>query len=119
MHIPIQYAITYPERFEGIKSNSLSLVDIGRLDFEKPDFNKFPSLNYAYEAGKKGGNATAILNAINEEAVFAFLRGEIKLNCIYKIIEKVTTFCDFIQNPTLNEIIASDEHARSMTKMVI
>ena len=71
MHIPIQYALTYPERYEGIKTGSFSFSDIARLDFEKPDFNKFLSLNYAYNAGQKGGNATAILNAINEEAVFA------------------------------------------------
>lgn len=119
MHIPIQYAITYPERFEGIKSNSLSLTNIARLDFEKPDFEKFPSLNYAYEAGKRGGNATAILNAINEEAVFSFLNGKIKLNEIYDIIEKVTPMCEFIQNPSLDEIILTDEKARKAARNVL
>lgn len=119
MHIPIQYAITYPERFEGIKSNSLSLTDIARLDFEKPDFNKFPSLNYAYTAGKRGGNATAILNAINEEAVFAFLDGKIGLCDIYKIIEKAMPLCEFISTPSLDEIIESDMIARDITRKFI
>src|SRR5574344_1333979 len=63
MHIPIQYAITYPERFEGIKSKSFSFSDVARLDFEKPDFEKFPSVKLAYDAGKMGGSATVCLNA--------------------------------------------------------
>ncbi|MBO7672849.1 1-deoxy-D-xylulose-5-phosphate reductoisomerase [bacterium] len=117
MHIPIQYAITYPERFEGIKTGSFSFVDAARFDFEKPDFEKFPSLSYAYSAGKKGGNATAILNAINEEAVFAFLDGKIKLYDIYNLIEKITPECDFIKYPTIDEITESDKHARELTKI--
>ncbi len=66
MHIPIQYAITYPERFEGIKSKSFSFSEIARLDFEAPDFEKFPCLSLAYKAGKIGGTATTCLNAANE-----------------------------------------------------
>ena len=104
MHIPIQYAISYPERFEGIKTQSFSFSDIARLDFEKPDFEKFPSLNYAYNAGHKGGSATTSLNAINEEAVFAFLRGDIKLCKIYDLIEKLMPKCTFIAKPTIDEI---------------
>ena len=88
MHIPIQYAITYPERFEGIKSKSFSFADIARLDFEKPDFEKFPSVKMAYEAGKIGGSATVCMNAANEEAVFAFLEDKIKLYEIYQITSK-------------------------------
>lgn len=89
MHIPIQYAITYPERFEGIKSKSFSFADIARLDFEKPDFEKFPSVKMAYEAGKIGGSATVCMNAANEEAVFAFLEDKIKLYEIYQITSKM------------------------------
>lgn len=117
MHIPIQYAITYPERYEGIKTESFSFTKAMKFDFETPDFKKFPSLNYAYTAGKKGGNATAILNAINEEAVFAFLDGKIKLYDIYNVIEKVTPRCDFIESPTLEEITESDKHARELTNI--
>ena len=75
MHIPIQYAITYPERFEGIKSKSFSFSEIARLDFEEPDWNKFKALKIAYECGKQGGSMPVCMNAANEEAVFAFLDG--------------------------------------------
>lgn len=91
MHIPIQYAITYPERYEGIKSKSFSFAEIARLDFEKPDYEKFPTVKLAYKAGKIGGTATACLNAANEEAVFAFLDGKIKLYEIYEITKKILT----------------------------
>lgn len=114
MHIPIQYAITYPERYEGIKTQSFSFADVARMDFEKPDFNKFPSLNYAYKAGKKGGSATTSLNAINEEAVFAFLRGEIKLCKIYDLIENLMPKCTFIAKPTIDEILELDREAREL-----
>ena len=116
MHIPIQYAISYPERFEGIKTQSFSFSDIARLDFEKPDFEKFPSLNYAYNAGQKGGSATTSLNAINEEAVFAFLRGDIKLCKIYDLIEKLMPKCTFIAKPTIDEIFELDKEARELTQ---
>ncbi|MCM1009419.1 MAG: 1-deoxy-D-xylulose-5-phosphate reductoisomerase [Fusobacterium sp.] len=119
MHIPIQYAISYPERFEGIKTKSFSFADIARLDFEAPDFDKFPSLNYAYAAGKKGGSATTSLNAINEEAVFAFLRGEIKLFKIYDLIENLMPKCTFIAEPTIDEIFELDREARDLTKASI
>ena len=116
MHIPIQYAISYPERFEGIKTQSFSFSDIARLDFEKPDFEKFPSLNYAYNAGHKGGSATTSLNAINEEAVFAFLRDDIKLCKIYDLIEKLMPKCTFIAKPTIEEIFELDKEARELTQ---
>lgn len=116
MHIPIQYAISYPERFEGIKTRSFSFSDIARMDFENPDFSKFPSLSYAYTAGKKGGSATTSLNAINEEAVFAFLRGEITLCKIYDLIEKLMPKCTFIAEPTIDEIFEIDKEARELTQ---
>lgn len=116
MHIPIQYAITYPERYEGIKTQSFSFSDVAQMDFEAPDFDKFPSLNYAYTAGKKGGSATTSLNAINEEAVFAFLRGEIKLCKIYDLIEKLMPKCTFIAEPTIDEIFEIDKEARELTR---
>lgn len=112
MHIPIQYAISYPERFEGIKSKSFSFAEIARLDFEKPDFEKFPCVKLAYEAGKIGGTMTTCLNAANEEAVFAFLDGKIKLYEIYKIVEKMMSEHQVIQNPSLDEIFEVDKQVR-------
>lgn len=119
MHIPIQYAISYPERFEGIKSKSFSFADAARLDFEKPDFEKFPSVKLAYQAGKTGGTATVCLNAANEEAVFAFLDGKIKLYQIYEITKQIFDSHEVIPNPTIEEIFAVDEGVRKLTKDLI
>lgn len=119
MHIPIQYAITYPERLEGIKSKSFSFADIARLDFEKPDFEKFPSIKLAYHAGKTGGTATTCLNAANEEAVFAFLNGRIKLYNIYEITKQMMDIHEVIQNPTIDEIFEVDKIVRQETKKLI
>ena len=119
MHIPIQYAITYPERFEGIKSKSFSFSEIARLDFEQPDFEKFPSLNLAYAAGRQGGSATVCLNAANEEAVFAFLKDEIRLYDIYQITEKMMNAHNVIKNPSIDEIFEIDEEIRKKTRELI
>lgn len=116
MHIPIQYAITYPERFKGIKSKSFNFSEIARLDFEKPDLEKFPTVKLAYKAGKIGGTATACLNAANEEAVFAFLDGKIMLYEIYEITKKIFEAHKVIKNPTIDEIFETDKEVREETK---
>ena len=119
MHIPIQYAITYPERFEGIKSKSFSFAEIARLDFEKPDFEKFPCVKLAYQAGKTSGTATVCLNAANEEAVFAFLDGKIKLYNIYEITAEMMSQHKVIEHPTIDEIFAVDNEVRRLTREYI
>ena len=119
MHIPIQYAITYPDRFEGIKSKSFSFADIARLDFEEPDFDKFPTVKLAYRAGKMGGTATACLNAANEESVFAFLDGKIKLFQIYEITKLMLDEHELIKNPTIDEIFEVDKQVREKVKKLI
>ena len=116
MHIPIQYAITYPERFEGIKSRSFSFSEIARLDFEEPDWDKFKALKLAYDAGKTGGSATVCLNAANEEAVFAFLEGRIKLFDIIHTVEDMMAKHEVVKNPTLDEIFEIDNEIRLKTK---
>ena len=119
MHIPIQYAITYPNRIEGIKSKSFSFAEIAHLDFEKPDFEKFPTVKLAYQAGKEGGSATICLNAANEEAVFAFLENKIKLFDIYAITEKMYNAHNIVKNPSIDEIFAIDEEMRIKTRELI
>ncbi len=119
MHIPIQYAISYPERFEGIKSKSFSFAEIAHLEFEKPDFEKFPCVKLAYHAGRVGGTMTTCLNAANEEAVFAFLDGKIKLYNIYEIVEKMMSEHEVVKNPTIDEIFEVDKQIRKKTQNLI
>ena len=116
MHIPIQYAITYPNRIEGIKSKSFSFSQIARLDFQEPDWNKFKALSMAYDAGRIGGSATVCLNAANEEAVFAFLKGKIKLFDIIDSVEKMMKTHKVVINPTLDEIFEIDNEIRIKTR---
>ena len=116
MHIPIQYAITYPERFEGIKSKSFSFSEFARLDFEEPDWDKFKALKIAYECGLKGGSLPVCMNAANEEAVFAFLEVKIKLfdiiNCVEKMLEKHSP----IPKLSLEEVFEIDNEVRIKTR---
>ena len=116
MHIPIQYAITYPERFYGIKSQSFSFSEISRLDFEEPDWEKFKALNLAYKAGKMGGSATVCLNAANEEAVFEFLDGKIKLFDIINAVEHALSNHSVISKLSLDDIFELDKEIRIKTK---
>ncbi len=116
MHIPIQYAITYPERFEGIKSKTFSFSEIARLDFEEPDWEKFKALKIAYSCGRLGGSVPVCMNAANEEAVFAFLQGKIRL---FDIINTVKAMVDNHKpafNISLDEIFEIDEETRAKTR---
>lgn len=119
MHIPIQYALTYPERVEGIKTQSFNFLDAKRFDFEAPDLEKFPCLKMAYDAGRAGGSAPICLNAANEEAVFAFLKGEIKLFKISEIVAEMLSKHNIIQNPTIDEILSIDNEIRIKTNELL
>ena len=114
MHIPIQYALTYPNREIGIKSNSFSFIG-QTLTFEKPDFEKFPCLKLAYEAGKTGGTMPVVLNAANEVSVHKFLRGEIGMGDIFKTVQREMENHTAIQNPSLDEIFEVDMEIRNRT----
>ena len=116
MHIPIQYALTYPERYEGIKSKSFSFSEIAHLDFEKPDLNKFKALKMAYDCGIKGGSAPVCLNAANEEAVYAFLEGKIKLFDIVNSVEKMLKRHIYKKDLTIDEIFEIDNEIRIKTR---
>ena len=116
MHIPIQYAITYPNRYEGIKSKSFSFSEIARLDFEEPNWDKFKALNLAYNAGRTGGSATVCLNAANEVAVYEFLSGRIKLFDIINAVEYMMSEHNVIKAPSIDEIFELDNEIRIKTK---
>ena len=119
MHIPIQYALTYPERFEGIETESFDFIKASKLEFYEPDYDKFPSLKLAIEMGKKGGTYPVCMNAANEEAVFAFLQKKIKYLDIYKITKSVCDNYVAIDNPDIDEIIEEDNKIREITKKLI
>jgi len=112
MRIPIQYALTYPERINN-SFPKIDLTEIGKLNFYKPDFKKFPSLALAYEAGRVGGTMPAVLNAANEAAVEMFLNKKISFIQIPQIVEKVMSKHKPEFYPDLNEIIRIDSWARS------
>jgi 1-deoxy-D-xylulose-5-phosphate reductoisomerase len=85
MELPIQYALSYPERLP-MSGKRLSLPEIGRLEFFEPDFQRFPCLRLCIEAGKQGGTTPAVVNAANEVAVEAFLAGRIAFTAIADIV---------------------------------
>ena len=116
MHLPIQYAICYPERPEGIKSRSFSFADAQKFEFLKPDFEKFPCPALAYEAGRTGGSAATCMNAANEEAVYAFLDGKITLYDIYTTVEKIYRKHEVVKSPTIDEIFEIDNEIRLKTR---
>ena len=111
MHIPIQYALSYPNRFEGIKSDSFSPFN-QKLEFFEPDYEKFPLLKLTIECGKEKGIMPAVLNAANEAAVYKFLKGEISFLDIEKIVTKEVEKANNIQNPGIDEIFEADRLIR-------
>ncbi len=115
MHIPIQYALTYPERVNGIKTNSFDFVKCKNLTFFEPDYEKFPLLKLAYQAGKEGGTMPLCLNAANEEANSAFLKGQINFFDINYIVFKIVENYINIKKPTIEEIFIEDNIIRKKT----
>ncbi|MBE9913216.1 1-deoxy-D-xylulose-5-phosphate reductoisomerase [Paenibacillus donghaensis] len=113
MRVPIQYALTYPERWES-PSKRLSLAEVGKLHFREMDFGRFPCLRAAYDCGKMGGTATTAFNAANEVAVARFLRKEISFLQIEDIIERVLDQHSNIPEPELAEIEACDKLTREI-----
>jgi len=113
MRVPIQYALTYPERWNS-PAPRLSLAEAGRLNFREMDFERFPCLRLAYECGKMGGTAPTVFNAANEVAVARFLRKEISFLRIEEIIEQVLERHENHPEPPLETIEASDQSAREL-----
>ena len=118
MKIPIQYSLSYPKRFPS-SSKSLNLAEIKNLEFKEPDFEKFPCLKYAYEAGTAGGTLPAVMNAANEVAVRAFLDSNIRFLDIPILIRRMMDEHKLIKNPALSEILEADRKAKDETKRII
>ena len=115
MRLPIQLAMTYPERFD-CPVDGLDLLTCGPLTFVKPDTDRFPCLALAYECAKRGGNACAVMNGANEEAVAKFLADEIGFYDIYRLVSQAVAEVPFVENPTLEQILESDRLARESVK---
>ncbi len=118
MCLPIQYAMTYPERVPG-RLEPLDLVKAQKLEFYKPDFRRFPCLSLAREAGRKGGTWSTVLNAANEVAVYAFLNHENTFTGIAKVVEKTLDKHQGTSQPTLDDVLEADTWARAFAKELL
>ena len=113
MRTPIAHAMAWPERIEsGVEP--LDIFEVARLDFEEPDFERFPCLSMAYESLKIGGTATTTLNAANEIAVDAFLNKALGFTNIAKVIEKTLENTNNTTPSNLQDVLYADTQARSI-----
>ena len=115
MRLPIQLALTYPERVN-CPVDGLDLIGCGPLAFLKPDTERFPCLALAMECAKRGGNACAVMNGANEEAVALFLADRIGFYDIYRLVSGAVEEVPYLDNPTLEQILESDRLAREAVK---
>lgn len=118
MRLPIQYALTYPQRLPS-QFPKFSFDSCLQFTFEKPDKENFRCLNIAYEAVRLGGNMPCIMNAADEVAVHAFLRNEISFLQIPDLIEKCMSKINFVGNPTLSDYEATDIESRIVATELI
>ncbi|MDI3298171.1 MAG: 1-deoxy-D-xylulose-5-phosphate reductoisomerase [Bacillota bacterium] len=115
MRLPIQYALTYPERWPS-PAPGLDLAEVGRLEFEPPDRETFPSLELGYRAGRAGGTAPAVLNAAKEEAVERFLQGRLPFPAVAEVAGEVLAEHRPLAEPTLEEVLEADRWARERAR---
>ena len=119
MRLPIQYALSYPERLPNSQLPRLNWDSINNLTFEPPDRDTFPCLRLAVEAGLKGGTCPAVLCAADEVAVELFLSGRIKFTDIAKLVEQELEGHNSIAQPTVEEIMMVDAWAREKVQQLI
>ena len=115
MALPIQYALTWPERRPSA-AERLDLTALAGLHFLKPDFEKLPCLALAVDCAKRGGTAPAVLSAANEAAVALFLGRRLGYNEIYDCVAAALGSIDFIAEPSLEDILAADAAARAFVR---
>jgi 1-deoxy-D-xylulose-5-phosphate reductoisomerase len=112
MCLPIQYALTYPDRVPSDRVHT-SLAKLGSLTFEEPDVERFPALQLARRAGEVGGTLPAVLNAANEVAVEAFVNGRISFPQISDTVRRTLERHQVVPKPTLEQVFAADGWARN------
>ena len=118
MKLPIQYALSYPSRWEEAVE-SLDLFKVAQMTFEKPRYDAFPCLKYAFEAGRKAGIMPCVLNAANEEAVSAFFQKRINFLDIARVVRKSMDNTKNLTPNSIEELIDADEKARKLAKSLI
>lgn len=118
MRLPIQYALTYPERLP-LEGDRLNLFHLGSLTFERPDLERFPCLGLAYDALARSGNMPCIVNAANEVANLAFRKEEITYGQIAELISKAMQHITYIANPTLDDLFHTDAETRQWSSALI
>lgn len=114
MKLPIQYALSFPERLPS-SFRRFNFLDYPKLTFEQPNTKKFRNLALAFEALNRGGNMPCILNAANEVVVHAFLNDKISFLQMPEIIEHIMEKASFLKNPSLDDYIQTDKEARILT----
>jgi len=118
MRTPIAHALGWPQRIDsGVEP--LDIFEVARLEFEKPDLNRFPCLKMAYESLKIGGTATTALNAANEIAVDAFLNEQLGFTNIAKVIEKTLEEVSVVAAANLSTILQADSDAREIARQQV
>ena len=115
MRLPIQLALTYPERIP-CPVDGLDLLTCGPLTFSPPDVENFPCLQLARDCAKAGGTACPVMNGANEEAVALYLQDKIGFYDIYRLVDRAVQTVPFIQDPTLEQILESDRLARACVR---
>lgn len=116
MREPIQYALTYPDRAFLQEQQPFDLTEIGALHFEPLNFQRFPMIRLAYEAGRMGGSMPAVMNAANEIAVAAFLAKKITFLQIETYVEKAMAQHKIVQDPSLEDILEIDQSTRTLVE---
>jgi 1-deoxy-D-xylulose-5-phosphate reductoisomerase len=119
MRLPIQYALSYPERLANAQLPKLNWEAIKELTFEPPDLNTFPCLKLAIEAGIRGGTYPAVLCGADEVAVELFLSERIKFTDIARLVERALEAHQAISKPTIEEILAADNWARERVRELV
>ena len=115
MRLPIQYALSFPERWAADLPRG-RMTDLSGLHFFEPDLDRFPCLRLALEAASLGGTACAVLSAANDEAVWAYLRGELEFLEIPTLIQQVLSQHTPMAHPVLDDILSADQWARDMAR---
>jgi 1-deoxy-D-xylulose-5-phosphate reductoisomerase len=118
MREAIQFAFSFPERLT-LNNKKLNFAELGSLSFYEPNQENFPALRLAYESLAKGGNMACIMNAANEAAVAAFLKGRIGFYDITDVVERCMAEGPFVKNPDLETIFQTNDEAYRLASGII